>query len=221
MKKGELREFAAIPIVALVLGLLFVVLAAFDAGLWAWLLVGPGCIVVAALVLWGYARRHRHPPSTAAPARAARGAAREAGATEAPPVHRVLVVADDSCTTDAFRTTIVEHAAGRVVEAFVVAPALGSRVARWTGDEGAYADAQRHLDATVAALTAMGVDTRGRVGAHDPIQAADDGLREFPADEIVFATHPADTANWLERDVVDVARDRYDVPVHHVVVAPG
>jgi hypothetical protein len=63
-----------------------------------------------------------------------------------------------------------------------------------------------------------GQPTKTFVGAHDPLQAADDGLREFPADAIVFATHPDGRANWLEEGVVETARRRSSVPVSHVVV---
>ena len=64
---------------------------------------------------------------------------------------------------------------------FVIAPAIGSRreSARWTADEHAYQDAAAHLDATLRALGELEVDATGRVGSHDPLQAADDGLREF------------------------------------------
>ena len=73
----------------------------------------------------------------------------------------------------------------------------------------------------MAGLTAAGVVTaRGEVGSDDPIQAADDALREFPADEIVLATHPEQEANWKERGVVEIVRDRYNLPVTHVDVDP-
>lgn len=73
----------------------------------------------------------------------------------------------------------------------------------------------------MSALNAAGVNARGDVGSDDPIQAADDALREFPADEIVFATQPEQDANWRERGVVEIARSRYDLPVSHVVVDAG
>ena len=42
--------------------------------------------------------------------------------------------------------------------------------------------------------------------------------REFPADEIVLSTHPEGRSHWLEQGVVVDARQRFDVPVTHVVV---
>jgi hypothetical protein len=43
-------------------------------------------------------------------------------------------------------------------------------------------------------------------------------VRSFHPDEIVVSTHPAGKSNWLERGVVAAVRDRFDVPVTHVVV---
>lgn len=53
----------------------------------------------------------------------------------------------------------------------------------------------------------------GRVGARDPLQAADDGLREFSAGEILFVVRPSGNTSWLEDGVVQQARDRYPIPV--------
>lgn len=212
MKGRNLVEFSAIPVVIVILGVLAVIMVAFDLGVWAWLVVGAVIVVVAAVVVWLVSAMHRHPAASAAPPTAPRRA--DAGDS----THRVLVVADDCATSDAFVSTVVEHAAGRPVEAFVVAPALSSRFGRLTSDDGAYAEAQRHLDATLDALRRAGIAAKGHIGSHDPIQAADDGLREFPADEVVFATHPPEEASRLEADAVDVARARYDVPVTHLLV---
>jgi GABA permease len=46
----------------------------------------------------------------------------------------------------------------------------------------------------------------------------EDALRLFPADEVMISTHPPGRSNWLEHDVVDRARERFDLPVTHVVV---
>ena len=204
------REFMAIPIVVVMLGVLFVLFAAFDAGLWAWLLVGAAGLVVCALLVWQIARTHRHP------------AARDAPRAPRPPgggsVHRVLVVADDACTPDALRAAIAGHAGGRSTEAFVAAPALGSRLGRWKDEQQDHDQAAGHLDATLRALEQIGIEAHGRVGSEDPIQAADDGLREFPADQLVLVLHSADRQRWLEQDALEAARERYDVPITPIVV---
>jgi hypothetical protein len=124
----------------------------------------------------------------------------------------VLLVVDGACTDADLRPL----AGTSSVSVFVVAPALSSRVARWTGDEQAYTHAEEHLEAALGALHDLGYEARGHVGSHDPLQAADDGLREFAADEVVFVLAGGHEAGWLEDGVVDLARDRYPVPVRRL-----
>ena len=101
----------------------------------------------------------------------------------------------------------------------VVCPALNSPVRHWASDEdGARAAAQERLDASLAQLGRDGVQAEGEVGDGDPLQAIEDALRTFGADEIVISTHPEGRSHWLERNVVGAARDRFDVPITHVVV---
>ena len=203
-------EFMAIPIVAAVLGVVFLIMLTAEAGTWGWILFGVGAIVVLAAELLVLGRRHQHPSDLDAPVTRAPGG-RDG-------TFRVLVVSDGTATSGAFRDEVVAHAAGRPVEVLVVAPAVGSRLSHWTGDDHARDEARGNLEQTVGALTAAGVTARGEVGADDPIQAADDALREFPADEVVLATHPESAATWKERGVVEIARARYDLPVTHAVV---
>jgi hypothetical protein len=207
MDRRRSWEFSAIPIVAVVLGALAIILWAADAGMWAWLAVG--IIALAALVVFtvAYMRRPHHPTAAApVPAHVDDG------------VHRVLVIADDDCPPADLGKALAEGRAANRTAVFVIAPALGSRTARWTGDDHAYDVAQRHLDSTLGALSSLGVEARGHVGSHDPLQAADDGLREFPADEIVFAVHPETDPIWVEQGIVDDARARYSIPVRELVV---
>jgi hypothetical protein len=143
------------------------------------------------------------------------GEAPEAFEGGAPPpedgVHRVLLVADSACTT-----SDLEQLADGNTTVFVVVPAVSSRLARWTGDQQPYQDAEERLHATLQALGVLGLEGTGHVGSHDPLQAADEGLREFPAEEIVFALHPDSESEWLEQGVVDLGRGRYPVPVREL-----
>ena len=213
MQRENLREFAAIPIVVVLLGLLAVVLFASDAGLWAWIVVGIVLLVALVVVALVTMARPHHPRAHASPSRPAGAAAPVDDG-----VHRTLVIVDDACAPGELGHAIAGLREGGPAAVFVIAPAIGSRTARWTADEHAYQDAAAHLDATLRALGELEVDATGRVGSHDPLQAADDGLREFPADEIVFAVHPEDDANWLERGVVDAARARYPLPVAELTI---
>jgi hypothetical protein len=63
-----------------------------------------------------------------------------------------------------------------------------------------------------------GLEAEGMVGDADPLRAIDDGLRLFPADDIVVATHPEPCANWLARRVVPRARLQFPQPIHRVVL---
>ena len=210
MKLYRQREFMAIPVTIVILGVLLILFAAFDAGLWAWLLVGAIGVAVCTVIVLAYAKRHRHSVGFGAPVTRQD----ERGGS----VHRVLVVTDDACGPEVLRAATVERARGRAVEALVLAPAVGSRLSRWTGDQSDYDEATEHLEATLRALEVIGVAAHGRVGSKDPIQATDDGLREFPADQIVLAVHGGDDAKWLEQDAIEVAGRRYDVPVTPIVL---
>jgi hypothetical protein len=200
-------EFLAIPVVLIGLGIIFAIFWAAHGGAGAWIVVGllllAGILSLPVLVF----RRPRG---------AATGGGLEPFDAAATPisdgVHRVLVVADGACSSEDLEK-IASAAPGRPAAAYVVAPAVSSRVSRWTGDEQAYSEAEANLESTVEALSKLGVEANGRLGPHDPLQAADDGLREFPADEIVFIASGREDANWLEQGVLDAARARYGLPV--------
>jgi hypothetical protein len=200
-------EFLAIPVVIVVLGVVIVILLAGDAGLAAWLVVGAITVVAIAVVAVVVMRRPR------APAVSEGSTGFDGGAQPArDDVHRMLLVVDDVCTPGDLRNLADGRGESRTA-VFVVAPAVSSPLARLTGDEAAYATAQQHLDDTVDALTSLGFEASGHLGSHDPLQATDEALREFPADEIVFVLHGGREAEWLEQGVVGLARARYSVPV--------
>ena len=131
---------------------------------------------------------------------------------------RILVVANETVAGRALRGEVVRRA-GRDADVLVVCPALNSPLRHWASDEdGARAKAERRLGESLAALASAGVEARGEVGDADPVQAMDDALRTFGADEIVISTHPPGRSNWLEKEVIERARERYPVPITHVVV---
>lgn len=131
---------------------------------------------------------------------------------------RLLVVANETVAGRALRDEVVRRARGGE-EVLVVCPALNSQLRHWTSDEDrARAEAQARLDESLAALADEGVRARGQVGDADPVQAVEDALRTFGADEIVVSTHPPGRSNWLERGVVERVRERFPCPIQHVVV---
>ena len=135
------------------------------------------------------------------------------------PARRILVVANETVAGSELHDLLGQKAADVAEEVLVVCPALNSKLHTWLSDEdGARAEAQDRLDASLARLHDAGIAARGEIGDGDPLQALEDALRVFPADEVVVSTHPPGRSNWLEQGVVEQARLRFDVPVTHVVV---
>jgi nucleotide-binding universal stress UspA family protein len=182
-----------------------IVIASVAGGEW----VGLGVFIAltAAVVgWWMHARRDERPPKTEP---------RPHAAGE----RRILVVANETLGGHTLRSMILERSLDVREEVLVVTPALNSPLKHWVSDEDdARAAAQERLDASLARLAEAGVDARGEVGDGDPLQAVEDALRTFGADEIIISTHPEGRSNWLERDVVTKARERFTVPITHVIV---
>jgi hypothetical protein len=135
---------------------------------------------------------------------------------------RILVIANETC---AGRGVVdeVRYRAGAAegAEVVVVAPALAkSRLEHWlsSDSERRRSEATARLEESIKAFEAAGMNARGALGDADPLQALDDALRVFEPDEIVISTHPPARSNWLERQVVRKARERYKQPITHVVV---
>jgi hypothetical protein len=129
---------------------------------------------------------------------------------------RLLLVADEACSGAALATSLE----GRNADVFVVAPTLVSPIRFLDSDlDPGRASAQGRLAETVTALAERGIDARGVVGSEIPLEAIEDALAFFPADEIVVATPPSERANWLEEGVVERARSLWNLPVSHVVVS--
>lgn len=117
-----------------------------------------------------------------------------------------LAAAIAGIAADGARTT----GAGAVADAdvLVMAPALNKAFAHWLSDlRKARKDAQRRLAVSLGSLAAAHLDARGEVGDSDPVQAVEDTLRSFPAQEVVFVT-PSEHG----REVEEVRR-RLDRPV--------
>jgi hypothetical protein len=182
-----------------------IVVASVVGGEW----VGLGVfIVLSAVVLgWWFRARREERPVTTAPRPHAAGE------------RRILVVANETVGGHTLRSAILEKSLDVREEVLVVTPALNSPLKHWVSDEdGARAAAQERLDTSLSQLAAAGVAARGEVGDGDPVQAIEDALRTFGADEIIISTHPPGRSNWLERNVVDKARERFAVPITHIVV---
>jgi Universal stress protein family len=166
-------------------------------------------IVLSAIVVGAYLRR-REPGGPAVTATRSRSA---------PDERRILVAANETVGGETLRDTIRAQTAGARAEILVVTPALNSPLRHWVSDDdGAREAAQERLDRSLARLRDAGVEARGEIGDGEPLQAIEDALRTFGADEIIISTHPEGRSHWLERGVVSNARERFDLPITHVVV---
>jgi hypothetical protein len=133
---------------------------------------------------------------------------------------RVLVVANQTVGGQALLREIQNRTRGVRSEILVVTPALvGSRAAHWSSDvDEAIELARQRQELSLQALQEAGLRARGQVGDSEPNVAIEDALRQFPADEIIISTHPPHRSRWLERGVVERARDEIELPITHVVV---
>jgi hypothetical protein len=135
---------------------------------------------------------------------------------------RILVVANRTCPCDALADEVASRARDASAEVLVVAPALNSLLRHLTSDvDAAVMRAHKRVDRAVAQLRNRGLRVRGYVGDTNPMLAIQDALADYPATEIVIATHPPGPSHWLERGLIEKARARFDVPVIHVVSSYG
>jgi hypothetical protein len=133
---------------------------------------------------------------------------------------RILVVANETVSGTPLRETIRQKTEGYPrAQVLVVSPALNSPVRHWASDEDpARRAAEVRLRASLERLSEAGIEARGEVGDSEPLQAIEDWLRLFDADEVIISTHPEGRSHWLEKGVVEAARERFAVPITHVVV---
>ena len=74
-------------------------------------------------------------------------------------------------------------------EVLLLAPAKSRLLDRWATDVGpARSEAQRKLVLSVASLGKADVAAEAAVGDEDLVQAVEDRLREYPADEVILVT---------------------------------
>jgi Universal stress protein family len=133
---------------------------------------------------------------------------------------RLLVVTTVPDAGDAIRARLHEHAGSEDAEVRIVAPAADVSPLQWLASDE---DEARAEAAEVAEESANAVEPEARVsevevGDTDPVQAIEDALRQFPADELIVVTRPGEEAGWLEQDTASEALERFNLPVTHLVV---
>ena len=103
-------------------------------------------------------------------------------------------------------------------EVKIVAPASDVSRLQWlTNDEDeAREEAAEQADQAAEAVRPAAVETE--VGDSDPVQAVEDALRTFPADQIVIVTGSGDEQEWLEEDSASATYERFGLPVTQLSV---
>jgi GABA permease len=165
-------------------------------------------LVLTGVAVWAiFRRREPEAPVQQAPAEGPSGE------------RRILVVANETVGGAELLSEIRARSGPAGARVLVVCPALNIPLRHWISDEDeARAAATARLDQSLAAMRRVGLDATGEIGDGDPIQAIEDALRTFGPDELIISTHPLGRSHWLERGVVEKARERFALPVTHVVV---
>jgi len=173
----------------------------------SWLGLAVFVLATLALFAWWVRARRQEPPLQVA--------SRQRSSEDE---RRILVIANETVGGQKLTDEIHRRAEGRREQVLVVCPALNSPLRHWASDDDpARAAAQQRLESSLRRLRELGVEASGEVGDGDPLQAIEDALRTFGADEIILSTHPPGRSNWLEKRVVERARERFAVPITHVV----
>ena len=142
--------------------------------------------------------------------------------------HHVLIVVTCALEEPAVVRKIAEDAraggSDGEAEVLVLAPARIGFLDRWASDvEEARQRAQRMLVATVAALAKAGIAAEARVGDEDVVQAVEDQLHTFAADEVILVSERADEGEGGDDEAAATElRSRLEAEFRHLVLSsPG
>jgi hypothetical protein len=186
---------AAWKLPLIVAGLALPMVAAFLAG--AYLVGGPalgfaaGALAVVVLLVVAARQRPRNPIGAEPDGS---GAVRRALVVAACPIEGPGAVA-------AVARELGTESGATAPQVRVLAPASIGFLDRWASDvEAARRRAQERLVASVAALATAGVDAEARVGDEDLVQAVEDQLESYAADEVILISAREDEAGGAAAD---------------------
>jgi len=140
----------------------------------------------------------------------------------AEPGHLLAVVTDVISGAEEIEE-IGRRTNGGAIELRLVAPAVEATSFRHTlGDiDVPKVEAKERLQRSLEALRASGIEASGEIGDPDPVQAAQDALRERPADEILIFERRGGNARWFEDGLFEKAKENLEPPLRMVVVEAG
>jgi GABA permease len=84
--------------------------------------------------------------------------------------------------------------------------------------DGEIHEAGERIEATLHWAHDQGFEAVGTVSDATPLQAIEDELRRYAADELIISTHVPERSHWLGAGVVERATEELEIPVTHVIV---
>jgi len=132
---------------------------------------------------------------------------------------KLLVVATAPVDPGQLREAVRERS-GADAEIRIVAPATALSPLQWlaSDEDSARDEAAALASEAEGSVAPEAARTETEVGDPDPVQAIEDALRTFPADEVLVVTHGDEEAGWLEQGSAEAARERFGVPVTRLIV---
>jgi hypothetical protein len=132
----------------------------------------------------------------------------------------LLVVVGEPIAGPQVRDQIERRTEGKHAAVRIVSPALtDSRLKQAMGDvDDAIEEAGDRLEESLDEVRGAATETSGSVGDSDPLLAIEDALEQFRADEILILTHEEGEGRWLEDDMFERARRKFEPPITHVIV---
>jgi len=141
-----------------------------------------------------------------------------------PEADSVLVVAEDTATSDGLLEVLKERAARGPVKFTLVVPGQPDVPAL---PDAAVADLEmpdvetppeleQEVETAVERLREAGLDVEGRVGDASPVAAAEDAVNFGTFHDIIVVTPPRQLTKWLKLDVAHRLEGMTDLPVKHV-----
>jgi GABA permease len=140
------------------------------------------------------------------------------------PAERIVVLANRTMGESELHDALEAIAGSDRATYFVVVPANPVDTGQADREGAAFVwqatteAAGQRLDQTLDDLRSRGLTVEGELGDYRPLVALDKAIREFRPDHVVIATQPEERSTWLRHGVVADARERFEVPIQHVVV---
>jgi hypothetical protein len=106
------------------------------------------------------------------------------------------------------------------IRIMVIAPAVEkSPLHHALGDvDTATREAEKRLGGWLAELHRHGISALGQVGDSDPVVAAADALRQYPAEEVLIVAHTEDQRRWFEDGLFERAQEELYPAVRMVTI---